>query len=85
MDWVPPQRQTTDLAQYRVRYNNIGGKAPAIYTRERLFEWKYDPLDQSDSGITTPDPLLLEIHSRFSKATRWAEIAEKIDSRPPIR
>ncbi|CZR55061.1 uncharacterized protein PAC_04947 [Phialocephala subalpina] len=71
--------------EYNILYNNIGGKAPAIYTPHRRFDWKCDLADHSNSGIESPDPELLEIHSRFSRALKWTDIATKINSRSCLR
>ncbi|TVY35290.1 hypothetical protein LSUB1_G004842, partial [Lachnellula subtilissima] len=74
-----------ERTKYDILYNNIGGKAPTIYTSHRVFDWKCDLADHSNSGIDNPDPELLEIHSRFSRALKWTDIATKIDSRPCLR
>ncbi|TVY40524.1 hypothetical protein LOCC1_G005337, partial [Lachnellula occidentalis] len=72
-------------AKYEILYNNIGGKSPAIYTAQRIFDWRCDLADHSKSGIDSPDPGLLEIHSRLSCALKWTDIATKIDSRSCVR
>ncbi|KAF8851619.1 kinase-like protein [Acephala macrosclerotiorum] len=71
--------------EYDIRYNNIGGKAPAIYTPHRRFDWKCNLADHSNSGIESPDPELLDIHSRFSRARMWTDIATKINSHSSLR
>ncbi|KAF7957508.1 hypothetical protein EAE96_003085 [Botrytis aclada] len=70
--------------KYNILFNDIG-KAPAIQTPSRLFNWQCDLTDHSNSGIDSPHPELLEIHSRFSRAINWTDVARKIDSRPCIR
>ncbi|THV44440.1 hypothetical protein BGAL_0642g00030 [Botrytis galanthina] len=70
--------------KYNIIFSDIG-KAPAIQTPSRLFNWQCDLDDHSNSGIDSPHPELLEIHSRFSRALNWTDVARKIDSRPCIR
>ncbi|KAL2066798.1 hypothetical protein VTL71DRAFT_1222 [Oculimacula yallundae] len=67
--------------KYEIFSNSIGGKAPAICTLARFFDWKCDLVDHSDSGIESPAPELLDIRSRFSRALMWTDIATKIHNR----
>ncbi|TGO39448.1 hypothetical protein BHYA_0054g00050 [Botrytis hyacinthi] len=73
------------IKEYSIRYNNIGGNFPAMYTYSQQVEWKCDLVDHSNSGIESPDPYLLDIQSRLSKALKWAEIDTKINGRPSLR
>ncbi|KAJ8064451.1 hypothetical protein OCU04_006789 [Sclerotinia nivalis] len=70
--------------KYNILSNDIGS-VPDIYTGSRQYHWKCDLVDRSKSGIESPDPELLEIHSRFSKALNWTDVATNIDSRPRLR
>ncbi|TGO15164.1 hypothetical protein BTUL_0043g00170 [Botrytis tulipae] len=73
------------MKEYSILYNNIGGNVPAMYTYSQQVKWKCDLVDHSNSGIESPDPYLLDIQSRLSKALKWAEIDTKINSRPFLR
>ncbi|TGO75395.1 hypothetical protein BELL_0215g00030 [Botrytis elliptica] len=73
------------VAKYSILYNNIGGNVPAMYTYSQQVKWKCDLVDHSNSGIESPDPYLLDIQSRLSKALKWAEIDTKINGRTSLR
>ena len=48
---------------------------PAFYTAKRISSWESNLTDHSNSGIASPDPVLLEIHRRFSIALTWTHMA----------
>ncbi|TGO48896.1 hypothetical protein BCON_0226g00050 [Botryotinia convoluta] len=73
------------IKDYSILYNNIGGNVPAMYTYSQQVNWKCDLVDHSNSGIESPDPYLLDIQYRLSKALKWAEIDTKIKGRPSLR
>ncbi|TGO83952.1 hypothetical protein BPOR_0570g00070 [Botrytis porri] len=73
------------MKEYSILYNNIGGNVPAMYTHNQQVKWKCDLVDHSNSGIESPDPYLLDIQSRLSKALKWVEVDTKIKGRPSLR
>ncbi|KAI9744760.1 MAG: hypothetical protein M1818_001685 [Claussenomyces sp. TS43310] len=42
------------------------------------------PIDHSNSSIDSPDPELLKIHCRFSRALKWTEIAADMERNPHL-
>ncbi|KAI9727374.1 MAG: hypothetical protein M1834_008445 [Cirrosporium novae-zelandiae] len=66
---------------YDVDYTDVGGK-PAIFTNDRWNRWRCRLANHSHSKIGTPNPELLEIHCRFSKALRWTKVAADMKKYP---
>lgn len=79
---LSPALSTSNSDQYDIRYNSIGGKPPAIYTSERPLNWRCDLYDHTNSSIDSPDPQLLQIHCRLSRALKWTSIADNMKRNP---
>ncbi|EPE33411.1 Protein kinase-like (PK-like) [Glarea lozoyensis ATCC 20868] len=68
--------------KYEIFYNNIGIPS-AIYTSDRIVDWECDLDDHSNSGIDSPNQILLEIHCRFSRALKWNSIGNNMKYHAP--
>ncbi|TVY15038.1 hypothetical protein LARI1_G007719 [Lachnellula arida] len=69
------RHECSGAGKYNICWNPIGITNFKKFTPRQLLEWRPDLSDLSNSNIDGPDPALLEIHSRFSKALKWTHVA----------
>ncbi|KAF7543898.1 hypothetical protein G7046_g9908 [Stylonectria norvegica] len=73
----------TNSSDYRVAVVRIGGPTwPSILDNLSMLR-KGCLVDQSRSGIATPDVHLLQVASRFAKPMRWILVAREIANKRP--